>query len=110
MSERVDPFSALKEMPAFPPTPKRDKPVANDAIDRIAEENGFPSRPSVRPPREQKRKPRVHRTGRNRSLNIKVTQETADLLYKLADERKLVLGALLDEALKAIDQNRPDSV
>lgn len=103
MNERVNPFVGLADPPVFAPKPKRDKPVANDAIDRIAEENGFPSRPSVRASREPKRKPRVHRTGRNRSLNIKVTPETADLFYKLADERKLVLGALLELALKTLN-------
>jgi hypothetical protein len=102
MNERVDAFAALKELPAFEPTQKRVKP-ADAAIDRIAAEHGFPSRPSVRSPRDPKRKPRIHRTGRNISMNIKVRQQTQERFYRLADEHNLVLGALLDEAFDALE-------
>ena len=37
-------------------------------------------------------------------MNIKVTAETRDRFYRLAEERKLVLGALLDEALTALEK------
>lgn len=44
MNERVNPFANLAKPPEFAPKPRRDKPVANDAIDRIAEEHNFPRR------------------------------------------------------------------
>ena len=103
MSERVSIFAGLNTAPAFKPKPRPEKEIANEAIDQISEESNFPSRQAARAPREPKRKPRVHRTGRNIGMNIKVTQETQDRFYRLASDRKLVLGALLDEALSALE-------
>ncbi len=104
MSERVNPFAGLGDAPSFEPRQKRERPLANEAINRIAEESGFHSRPAVRTPRTAKRKPRTYRTGRNVSGNIKATQATWDRFYRVADERKLVLGALLEVALDALEQ------
>jgi hypothetical protein len=105
MSERNNPFAEIKrELPVFEPRPKRERPAANDAIDGIADETGFHSRPAVRTSRAPKRKQRMHRTGRNVGMNIKVTQQTQDRFYRLAEERKLVLGALLESALDALEK------
>jgi hypothetical protein len=49
MSGRVDPFASLKEpMPSFTTKAKTDKPIAKETIERIAEENNFPSRQARR--------------------------------------------------------------
>lgn len=104
MSARVDVFATLAEPPVFERKPRRDQPVASEAIERIAEENNFPSRQAPRQPKEPKRKRRVHRTGRNRQLSIKATGETVDQFYKMADERKVTLGALLEQALDALER------
>jgi hypothetical protein len=103
MTERVNPFANLDAIPEFRPKPRRELAVANDAIERIAEENNFPSRQATRAPKEPKRKRRVYTTGRNRQLNIKATAETVERFYKMADERKVPLGALLEQALDALD-------
>jgi hypothetical protein len=85
MSERLDPFANLKDTPVFAVKPRSDKSVEEKAISQIAEENNFPSRQAKKQPKIEKRKPRIHRTGRNIQLNSKVTRETFDRIYKLAD-------------------------
>jgi hypothetical protein len=104
VTERVNPFANLADVPVFQPKPRRENPVANDAIDRIAEENNFPRRRVLRTPNEAKRKRRVYTTGRNRQLNIKATSQTVERFYKIADERKTPLGALLEQALDALEK------
>ena len=74
---------------------------------RIAEENGFPSRQASKQTKEPRRKPHLYRTGRHRQINLKVSDHTAERLYKLADERKVPLGALLEQALDAIENAGP---
>ena len=111
MTGRLDPFSSLSDPPKFEPKPKREKYIASEAIDRIAEENNFPSRQATRAPKENKRKPRTYRTGRNRQFNMKAKPETVDRFYKMADERSVPLGALLEQALDALEeQGRHPSV
>jgi len=102
-SQRVNPFADISELPVFETRPKKETPVARETIERIAEENNFPSRQAPRP-KEPKRKRRVYRTGRNRQLSIKVTSETVERFYKMADERKATLGALLEQALDSLDR------
>jgi hypothetical protein len=104
MADRVDPFANLSNLPAFEPKAPKEKPVAKVAIDRIADENDFPSRQAVRPSRETKRKPRLYRTGRNRQFNVKLKSETVERFYKMADERKVPLGALMEQALEALER------
>ncbi len=103
MAERVDPFAALSSPPVFAPKPRPEKPVANDVIDRLSDENKFPSRQAPKPVREAKRKRRAYTTGRNRQFNIRVTNETMERFYKMADERKIPLCALLEQALDALE-------
>jgi hypothetical protein len=106
MSERHDTFAGLKSFPDFETKPKRDKPVSTEAIDLIADESGFHSRPAIRSERKPKRKARVYRTGRNINVNIKLTEAARERFYRLADERNLVLGALLEQALEALENTK----
>ena len=110
MSARANPFADLSD---FEPKPTA-KPVPVEAIEQIAQESGFPSRkakskaapapePAMPAPIEPVRTARRYTTGRNRQINIKATAETIDRLYRLADERGVPLGALLDEALDALE-------
>jgi len=107
-NERANAFAVFADPPEFQPKPKADKKIANEAIDRVAKENNFPSRQVPKPVREQKRKPNHYRTGRNRQLNIKATEQTGDRLYRMASERKVPLGALLELALDALEQGSTD--
>jgi hypothetical protein len=104
MSERVNPFAILKDPPAFTTKPKADKPVAEETIARIAEENEFHSRQPTRTKKPERRKPRIHRTGRNVQFNTKVSAETHARIYKNADELKVTLGGLLELAMDALER------
>ncbi|BBD03658.1 hypothetical protein YGS_C4P0002 (plasmid) [Sphingobium sp. YG1] len=45
-------------------------------------------------------------TGRNRQINIKATEETIIELYRIADAMNLPLGAVLEQALVALERQR----
>ena len=99
------------------------KPVPADAIEKIAQSSGFPSRkagaaplpetasetgetpplsPTPPPVQPTARQPRRHVTGRNRQINIKATEETITELYRIADDMGMPLGAVLEQALAAL--------
>ena len=103
MSTRINPFASLSDPPVFTTKAKTEKPLQTETMERIAEENNFPSRQAAKIPKEPKRKRRVYTTGRNRQFNIKATAETVDRFYKMADERKVPLCELLEQALDALD-------
>ncbi|MEA3388435.1 MAG: stability/partitioning determinant [Pseudomonadota bacterium] len=116
---RANPFGDLDDFGAAPAA----KPVPADAIEKIAQNSGFPSRkaggttrgtasetgetasPSPAPP-VAARQPRRHVTGRNRQINIKATEDTIDALYRIADAMNLPLGAVLEQALAALERER----
>jgi hypothetical protein len=88
----------------FTTKPKAEKPIEEEAITRIAEENRFPSRQAPKSTKTERRKPRIHRTGRNQQFNAKATADTINRIYKLADERKVPLGELLRRAVDALER------
>jgi hypothetical protein len=102
MNERVNPFANLAEAPTFATKPRKEKAIAEDAIAQIAEEHGFPSRQAPKPAKPR-RKPRIHRTGRNQQLTVKATGDTIDRFYRFADLKKVPLGELLRLALDALE-------
>jgi hypothetical protein len=104
MNGRVDPFAILKEPTTFTTKPKPEKRTDEAAIDDIARQNNFPSRQAAKPAAAPKRKQRRYRTGRNRHLGIKTTEETQERFYKAADERNVPLGELLRLALDALEK------
>ena len=106
---RANPFGDLDD---FAPDAAA-RPVATDAIDQLAQASGFPSRkaqtaPATREeaPSPPARQPRRHTTGRNRQINIKATEEVISMLYSIADDMNLPLGAVLEQALAALDEKR----
>jgi hypothetical protein len=103
MSGRVNAFADLSEPPAFTTKPRRHGPVAEETIARIAEDNNFPSRQAAKPPKEPRRKRRLYTTGRNRQFNLKVRDETLERFYKIADERRVSLCELFEQALDALE-------
>jgi hypothetical protein len=104
MSGRIDPFAHLKDPPVFKTKPRAEKAVAEEIVERLAEQNDFPSRQAPKAVKESRRKRRVYTTGRNRQFNIKATAETVERFYKMADERKVPLCELLELALDALDR------
>ena len=99
---RANPFAEVDLLPNFEPKPKASKPIASDQVEKIASANGFPSRQPVAVP-NQKRAVRRYKTGRNQQINIKATADVIARLYKLADEKRIPLGELLEQALEALE-------
>lgn len=97
--ERANPFNDLST--DFAPKKAAARPVEAAQIDRLAQENGFPSRERA-PSQPVQRVRRRYTTGRNQQINIKATSETIELFYRMADERSVPLGELLDRALQAL--------
>jgi hypothetical protein len=101
---RVNAFADLAEAPpVFTPKAKAEKPVPMAAIEKIAEENNFPSRRAEKPVKEAPRKQRRYRTGRDQHVGIKATGETRQRFYAMADERGVVLGEVLKQGLDALE-------
>lgn len=101
---RANAFGDLSE---FQPHPPRPRDVQLEQIDRVAKDNGFPSRQSAPLTKPSKPAARRHTTGRNQQLNVKATSETIARFYRLADERQVVLGELLEQALEALETAAP---
>lgn len=117
---RANPFGDLNDFTEL----SSPKPVSAEAIEKISQASGFPSRKAhdgealplttkfaksekaaVMPSSLAKvnsRPPRRRTTGRNRQINIKATEETIEELYRIADELDLPLGAVLERALAAL--------
>jgi len=108
MNERANPFADLKISQTFSTKPRAAKPVEEQTIARIADDNNFTSREPPKP-KTPKRKPRIHRTGRNQQFTAKVTAETIGKIYKLADESKVPLGELLRLAIDALEREQTKS-
>ena len=105
MNQRVNAFADLATPPVFKTKPrKNERPVVNETMERIAEDNNFVSRQPAKPPKEPRRKRRQYTTGRNQQLNIKAKNETIERFYKLADEKGVPLGELFEQALDALDR------
>jgi hypothetical protein len=105
MSGRINPFANLADNPpVFTTKPRKETAVEEETIARIAEENQFTSRQAPKAAKEPRRKRRVYTTGRNRQINFRASDETIELFYKMADERRVPLCKLLEQALDALDR------
>lgn len=105
MSDRVNPFAHIKEdPPVFTTKPRAEKRVEETTITQIAEQHNFPSRQAVKPPKGERRKPRIHRTGRNQQFNAKATAQTISRVYKQADAMKITLGEWMERAADALEK------
>ena len=86
---------------ARPPRPAESP----EKVRALSEANHFPSRAPARPqPPGNTTLRRGRRTGRNMQLNIKATQDTVDLFYRLSDAQGWVLGETLERALEALER------
>ena len=101
MSERVNPLANLDDF-AVKAREKKPKPPP-EAIERLAQETGFPSRqPAPATLAEPARKQRRYTTGRNVQIPVKGTAETKALLEALADELQEPYGEVIARALAAL--------
>lgn len=107
--DRTNPFADMATLPTFEPKPKVQKAkeieqVETEKLNKLAQESGFPSRqPKKEPAAPAPRKRRTYTTGRNRQINFKATNETIERFYRMADERRVALCELLEEALNALE-------
>jgi hypothetical protein len=100
---RADRFAEVTDRTTSFETASTGRPRPDDAILREAGEGApYASRAAAAAMRPIRR----WRTGRNVQLNLKVTQETFDRFYRLADERRLRFGELLEQALDALGGER----
>jgi hypothetical protein len=77
-----------------------------EKVRALSEANHFPSRAPAKPQPPPQSPPlrRGRRTGRNMQLNIKASQDTVDLFYRLTDSQGWVLGETLERALEALER------
>jgi len=99
------------DLSEFTPRAKTAKPRADkEALREAAEKKGFVSREPdtpkatkvVTPPPEPIPQ-RRYRTGRNRQLNLKVTDDVMRRFYALADSQDLILGEAFEQAVTALE-------
>jgi hypothetical protein len=104
MMSRANPLDSLnlddfQIKPAEEKKPKQDK----EAIAKVAEENGFPSRQAQLKTSIERPRQHYFRTGRNMQMAIKGTLECHEHLQRLVQELDVPKGVILEEALKALD-------
>jgi hypothetical protein len=109
MSERASIFenSADFDLKGFTPKdgkPKRETPP--EAVRAVAETAQFHSREPAPPAKKKpaQKEPRRYVTGRNVQLSVKVSSETRDAFYAIADSQKWVLGVALERAIAALER------
>jgi hypothetical protein len=100
--KRVNSFdtSVLKE---FEPKIKLEPRATNEQINTVAEITGFPSRQALTT--APVTRSRRFMTGRNKQLNLKVTEDTLKRFYAIADEFHLPLGEVFERAVKALEDS-----
>ena len=102
---RTNPMDGF-DLTDFEVKPVEDKKPKQDreAIAKIAEQNGFPSRQAP-PIKSEADRPRQHyfRTGRNVQIPIKGTSACQEHLQRLVEELNVPKGVILEEALKALE-------
>jgi hypothetical protein len=103
------------DLSEFKPRPKTARPRPDkDALREVAEKKGFVSREpdtpkaakAVTPPPAPAPEPmpqRRYRTGRNRQLNLKVSDDVLRRFYALADSQDLILGEAFEQAVAALE-------
>jgi hypothetical protein len=104
MSERASVFDSTPDFDVSGFTPQKPKASApREKVRQVSEGSEFRSRePEERP--IPKRRARRHVTGRNIHLGIKVTRETYEAFYQIADEQGWVLGETLERAVEALKE------
>lgn len=105
-SSRVNSFTndadASAELTDFQPKVMPTSTLSKNDIDKIAKETGFVSRQSVVSERKSVRR---YTTGRNQQLNIKVTEDTLQRFYAIADRLRQPLGEVFDQAVRVFEKH-----
>jgi hypothetical protein len=96
---RADPIGADLDLSGFRPEPAKAAAVNQEAIRKLSEASGFPSREPERGVTYRPVVRRVWRTGRNLQLSVKVTADTLARFNALADKRGIPFGELVKQLL-----------
>jgi len=90
------------DLSGFQPKPRagRGEEAPAEAIRAVSEQAQFKSREPA-PPVERKPQ-RRHRTGRNRQINFKASDETINEFYAVTDAQGWMLAETLERALAAL--------
>jgi hypothetical protein len=107
VNKRANLFEEI-DISSFTPKAVPNGP-SKDEVKAISDQAMFPSRQPAQPAapvpaRVGKRPPRVHRTGRNIQLSVKVSQEAIDAFYRISDERRWILGETFERAMIALEE------
>lgn len=94
------------DLTGFGPKVHAEEGAPAEKVKVIAQQSKFRERdvPPPPPAGEGVRQPRRYRTGRNRQINIKASDETIQRLYAIADAEGWVLGETLERALEALQR------
>ena len=104
MAERASVFDGIADLDLSDFAPQKPKPAAPpEQVRQVAEKSAFRSR-EPEPAAPAKRAGRVHRTGRNIHINLKIRAETRELFYKISDAQNWVLGETFEHALQALQR------
>jgi hypothetical protein len=111
MAERVGLFEDEKDFDVVGFAPKKQAhsqsgPPA-DVIRAISEASNFRSREPAAPTTADptgivKRKPRLHRTGRNLQFNVKLRADSVESFYDIANRQEWTMGETVERALAAL--------
>jgi hypothetical protein len=112
MAERAGIFDDQPEFDVSGFVPKAQGVAKEDLPDReavraVSEAANFPSRePATRKQTMPtlKRERRLHRTGRNIQLNMKVRAEDHEAFYAIANKHNWVLGEAFEHAIAALQR------
>jgi hypothetical protein len=111
MAERVGLFDDEKDFDVVGFAPKKQTNIqsgpATEVIRAISEASDFRSREPVTPVKADsttiaKRKPRLHRTGRNLQFNVKLRADTVESFYEVANRQEWTMGETVERALAAL--------
>ena len=101
MTERANLFADDIDISGFKPKEPQPAP-SKEQVKAFSEQASFPSREMPKP--VVRRPPRIHRTGRNIQLSVKVSQEAIDAFYRISDEHGWILGETFEKAMIALQQ------
>lgn len=100
--DAVDKIDDIGNLDDFKPKKKGDSVNKAVAVEEIAKANNFPSRNAHKEVQPERRKQRKYVTGRNQQFNMKLTIETVNEFYRLAELINVPHGRLMELALEAL--------
>lgn len=96
------------DLSAFEPKPIEIEGPCPEAVRAVSESASFhsrePSSGKTAASPSGKRKPRIHRTGRNQQINVKAKAETVEAFHAISDRKGWKLSETLEHGLAALQR------